>query len=114
MTKVKDKPKPKPKTKTKKPEAKKPKTEDKETTPYEEMVSKRLDMLKHQYSEYPRPEYLEEGESKLVPFLLTCIAELFVRSDIVMDNINAMNAARDGDSEDRSWSRPPSAGSVHT
>lgn len=85
-----------------KPEAKEPETKDQEITPYEEMVSKRLDMLKHQYADYPRPEYLEEGESKLVPFLMSCIAELFVRSDIVMDNINAMNAARDGDSEDRS------------
>lgn len=85
-----------------KPEAKEPETEDQKITPYEEMVSKRLDMLKHQYADYPRPEYLEEGESKLVPFLMSCIAELFVRSDIVMDNINAMNAARDGDSEDRS------------
>lgn len=85
-----------------KPKAQKPKTEDQETTPYEDMVSKRLEMLKHQYADYPRPDYLEEGESKLVPFLLTCVAELFVRSDIVMDNINAINAAHDGDSEDRS------------
>lgn len=91
MTKVKEKPK-----------AKKPKTKDQEPSPYEQMISRRLEMLKQQYTDYPRPDYLEEGESKLVPFLLTCIAELFVRSDIVMDNINAINATGDGDSEDRS------------
>lgn len=93
MSKVKEKPKPKPKAKDQETEFK--------VTPYEEMVGKRLDMLKHQYEEYPRPDYLEEGESKLVPFLMTSMAELFVRSDIVMDNINAMNAVRDGDNQDR-------------
>jgi hypothetical protein len=105
MTKLKDKPKPKDQTPDTEDQAWKDLGEglekDIKVTPYEDMVGKRLDMLKHQFEEYPRPDYLEEGESKLVPFLMTSMAELFVRSDIVMDNINAMNTARDESSKDR-------------
>jgi hypothetical protein len=69
-------------------------------TPYDKLVKHRLEMLHEDYKNYPNPDYLEEGESKLVPFIMSALAELFVRSDIVMDQINAMNTPQKEGSAD--------------
>ena len=78
-------------TKTKKPKTKSKSTEEQglapELDPYESMVRERLQALQADYDQYPNPEHLKEGETKLVPFLMTTIAELYVRMDIVMERM---------------------------
>ena len=56
-------------------------------TPYENLVGERLQMLQQDYDSFERPEYLEKGQTKLEPFLMSTIAELFVRVDIMLDRI---------------------------
>ena len=74
--------------------SKKTKTEKKpaepaeeELSPYEQLVGERLQMLQADYDNFERPDYLEDGQTKLVPFLMSSIAELFVRVDIILDKI---------------------------
>lgn len=55
--------------------------------PYENMIQNRLAALEEQYEQFEKPDYIKEGESKVVPFIMVLIAELYVRQDIIMDKI---------------------------
>lgn len=60
---------------------------------YESMIQDRLSMLQEQYNQFEKPDYLSEDESKIVPFIMMTLSELFVRQDIMMDKIYAQDAA---------------------
>mgnify|MGYP003976350875 FL=1 len=76
---------------------KKPKTPTKEKEPeldgYEQMIQDRLSMLQESYNQFEKPGYLGDDESKIVPFIMLTLSELYVRQDIIMDKIYAKDVA---------------------
>ena len=61
--------------------------EEEAADPYENMIQKRLAVLEEQYEAFEKPDYLKEDESKIVPFIMVSIAELYTRQDIIMDKL---------------------------
>tara|TARA_B100000902_G_C26868646_1_gene696644 strand:+ start:97 stop:399 length:303 start_codon:yes stop_codon:yes gene_type:complete len=83
--------------------------------PYESMIQDRLAMLQEQYNQFERPEYLEDEESKIVPFIMIMLSELFVRQDIIMDKMYARDLPDlDEDLNIKEDDATPPTGSVNT
>jgi hypothetical protein len=65
-----------------------------EMTPYGQMISDRLKLLKERFDEFP----LEEGEdesSKLPSFIMLHIAHLYSRIDLLLSEIDALKRGDD-------------------
>ena len=67
------------------------KSADTELSPYESMISERLETLKKKFDNFPLEEGEDEG-TKLPAFIMLHIAQLYTRMDLLLAELDALKS----------------------